>query len=177
MPALWQALTDAQRANWAALADANTVPNKIGQMIHLSGFGMYSRTNALRLLGAQAALATAPVDIPSTTLTPPTALVLDTSAGTLAGAVTAADPWAATTGGRLFIFITKGQNPTRISPTGGFTFWAAVSGNTGTPPTAIALTVPPVGIVTGRVYFIRFRAEDSLGRVSAEQIVRVVAVP
>ena len=75
------------------------------------------------------------------------------------------------------MFITQGQNPTRFSPSGGYTFWASVLGNTGTPPTAIALSTTPVAIIAGRQYFVRFRAIDVDGRVSAEQIQRVAAVP
>jgi len=175
MPAAWAALTTAQQGAWNDLASANTVPNKLGDPIKLTGFTMYSRTNVLRLLGGLAQLAAAPTTIPTTTLTPPTSITLTASTGTLAANVTNTDPWAATTGGRLFVFITQGQNPTRQSPTGGFTFWGSVSGNTSTPPATLSLTVPPVSIIATRVYFVRFRAIDSVGRVSADQIVRVVA--
>lgn len=177
MPAAWQALTAPQRQAWIDLFLANTVPNKLGEAIHLSGFNGYSRTNTLRLLAAQTLLATAPTTIPSTVLTQPSALVLDVSASTLAANVTNTDPWAVTTGGFLYVFITTGQNPTRLSPTGGYTFWAVVAGNTGTPPATLTLSTPPIAIVLGRQYFVRFRAMDSVGRVSAESIVRVAATP
>jgi hypothetical protein len=171
----WQALTGAQRQAWTDLFAANPVPNKIGEAIKLSGFNGYVRVNTLQALGTLARLVAPPPDVPSTTLTAPTALVLTASAGTLAGSVTNTDPWAVTTGGKLFVFITTGQNPGRVSPSGGFTFWNAVSGLTATPPATIALTVPPVAMVAGRVYFLRFVAKDSLGRISAEQIFRVIA--
>jgi hypothetical protein len=161
------------------VAEAWTAVNKLGETIKLSGFAWFTKLNAVgATLGTGTAPFTAPpVDIPSTTLTPPDTLVLDVSGGTLVGNVNPADPWATDDDGRLGVFITAGQNPGRFSPTGGYTFWGTVPGNTAVPTTAIALSTPPVGLVAGRVYFIRFVAQDADGRVSADVIVRAVAVP
>lgn len=178
-PATWYALTDLQRAAWNGVADSWTAVNKLGETIKLSGFAWFCRSNAV---ASTLGLGTAPIvvpppDIPSTTLHPPTALVLDVSAGTLVGTLDDTDPWAGNDDARLGVFITQGQNPGRFSPTGGYTLWSSVAGNTATPVNALSINVPPVGLVAGRQYFVRFVAEDELGRVSADVIQRVTAVP
>jgi hypothetical protein len=179
MAALWYGLTDDQRAAWNGVADAWTAVNKLGETIKLSGFAWFCRSNAV---ASTLGLGTAPIsdpppDIPSTTLHPPTLLGLDVSSGLLTGTLDPTDPWAGDDDARLGVFITQGQNPGRFSPTGGYTFWASVAGNTTTPVSALSVGTGPVGLVAGRQYFLRFVAQDSLGRVSADVIQRVTATP
>lgn len=178
-PEAWYGLTDEQRAAWNGVATAWTSVNKLGEAIKLSGFAWFCRSNATRgTLDPDLAVFTDPPgDIPTTTLNPPTDLVLDVSAGTLVGTLNDADPWAGQANGRLGVFITEGQNPGRFSPTGGYTYWATVSGNAMTPVSALSINTPPVGLVAGRQYFVRFVAMDEDGRVSADVIQRVTATP
>lgn len=172
----WTALTDAQRAAWNAVATTWTGVNKLGETIKLSGFNWFTKANATAALAGTGPFTTAPDTIPSTSLHPPTALVLDTSAHSVTATVDDTDPWAGDADGRLLVFMTQGQNPGRISPNGGFTFVASFPGNT-TPVSSITTASLPVAVVEGRVYFFRFVALDADGRVSAEVIQGVTATP
>lgn len=172
----WSSLTDDARAAWDDRATTWTAVNRIGETIKLSGFNWYCRTNSLRALTGQAEVVVPFDDIPTTILHPPTSGALDASSQSLAADVDSTDPWAGDAGGRLNVFITRGQNPGRISPSGGFTFVASFPGN-GTPVTGIATSSLPVVITTGRVYFVRFVALDAEGRVSADVIQRIVGTP
>jgi hypothetical protein len=173
----WSAITQEQRDAWNDVATVWTTVNKLGEVVKLSGFNWFTRANSLLSLTGQTQITVPPDDIPTTSLHPPTALVADTSAQSLAASIDDTDPWASLAAGRLLVFITQGQNPGRQSPSGGFTFAAAVNGNAVTPPTTLSLTSLPVAIVSGRVYFVRFVATDGLGRVSAEVIQSTIAVP
>jgi hypothetical protein len=44
---LWTTLTAVQRSQWAVYAQEHPVPNRLGEMITLSGFGWYCRANGL----------------------------------------------------------------------------------------------------------------------------------
>lgn len=173
----WNSLTKPQRDAWNDVATTWTAVNKLGEVVKLSGFNWFCRANALLSLTGQPNVIVPPDDIPTTTLHPPTALVLDVSAHSLTATIDDTDPWANTDDGRLLVFMTQGQNPGRNSPSGGFTFAAATAGDAGTPPTTISLTSLPVSLITGRVYFVRFVATDGLGRVSAEVIQSAIPVP
>lgn len=173
----WSGLTPEQRAAWDDRATTWTGVNKIGETIKLSGFNWFTRTNAQRALSGQAQVTDPFDDIPTTELHPPSAGALDASSQSLAFDVDSADAWAGDDNGRLLVFITRGQNPGRISPSGGFTFVAAFDGNTAVPTTGISTSSLPVVITTGRQYFVRFVALDAEGRVSAEVIQRVTGTP
>ena len=172
----WAALTPDQRAAWDDRATTWTTVNKLGEVIKISGFNWFCRTNASRSLAGQGQVSDPFDDIPTTELHPPTNGTLDASAQSLAADVDSADPWAGDANGRLLVFMTRGQNPGRISPSGGFTFVAAFPGNV-VPVTGIATSSLPVVVTAGRNYFVRYVALDADGRVSAEVIQRVVGTP
>lgn len=176
LPAAWYALTDAERTAWNDVATTWTTTNKLGDVIKLSGFGWFSKMNATRntLDVTVGPVSDPPVDIPSTILTPPDTIALNSSSGHLTGNVNDTDPWDADDDGRCGVFITQGQNPGRFSPNGGFTYWATLSGNTAVPPGAFTLMAAPVALVPGRVYFVRFVAQSATGQVSPDVIIRVV---
>lgn len=71
----WQALTDAQRAAWVAWAQANSVTNRLGHAITLTGIAAFNSLNT-RLRLALAAPITAPPIIP-----PPNGLLTLTQQG------------------------------------------------------------------------------------------------
>lgn len=172
----WTALTDDQRSAWDSVASAWTGTNRLGETIKLSGFNWFCKANATAALSGLTPLTDPPDTIPSTDLHPPTDATLDASSQSLAADVDPADAWAGDADGHLLVFMTDGQNPGRKSPTGGYTFVASFPGNA-TPVTSIATSDLPRVIVEGRVYFLRFVAQDADGRVSAEVVQRVVGTP
>lgn len=174
--AAWTALDDTQRSAWDSVASAWTGTNKLGETIKLSGFNWFAKINATAALSGLTPLTDPPDTIPSTDLHPPENATLDASSQSLAADVDSSDAWAGNTNGHLLVFMTDGQNPGRKSPTGGFTFVASFAGN-GTPVVAITTSTLPRVLVAGRVYFLRFVAQDADGRVSAEVVQRVVATP
>lgn len=58
----WSTLTVAQRALWEAYAEAHPVPNRLGQMIVLSGLAMFLRLNFNILDWGGVLIATPPVE-------------------------------------------------------------------------------------------------------------------
>lgn len=174
--AAWTALDDSQRAAWDSVASAWTGTNRLGETIKLSGFNWFCKANATAALSGLTPLTDPPTTIPSTDLHPPSDATLDASSQSFAADVDPTDTWAGQATGHILLFMTDGQNPGRKSPTGGFTFVASFPGN-GTPVTGITTTTLPRVVVEGRVYFIRYVAQDADGRVSAEVIQRVVGTP
>lgn len=174
--AQWRELDPEDQATWFAYADGTPVSNKLGEQIKLSGIDWFTRINSLRGLAGQALLSAAPAGFGQPIFSPPTGVEVDHGTGQITGTLEPTDSWAATTNGRLFVFITPGQSPGRYSPVNAFRFVGTVAGNTGSPPAVLGMTVSNgIALVAGQVYFVRFRSQDSTGRVSLDNIQRVVA--
>lgn len=174
----WDSLTDAQRAAWNSAAMNVTVPNKIGQQIHLSGINWFVKVNALRAQNSMTQISDPPNPFNSAEFTPPSALVLDVSAKTLAFNVTSTDTWAGEAGGRLSVYLSTGQSPGVNSPVANYTLVGTVSGNATPITTGTVAVDDAVRVITnGQAYFVRFRVQDAEGRVSQDNIQRVLATP
>lgn len=174
----WAGLTDAQRAAWNEGAMNITVPNKIGVQIHLSGINWFVKINSLRAQNSLSQISTPPVPFVSTDLTPPTSLVLDVSAKTLAFNLPGGDTYAGEAGGRLNVYMSTGQSAGVNSPVSNYTLIGTVSGNVTPITTGLVNVSDTVRTITnGNAYFVRFRAQDAEGRVSIDNIQRVLATP
>jgi len=161
-------LTAAERAAWDTYAANTPVVDKIGQSIYLTGLNMYIRSNAPSINDASLSIIdTAPTVFTLGDLTAP---VLSQGLGNVSIAYDNSDAWAVTTGGALFIYSSRPQNPSINFFKGPYRFSTAVLGDTSTPPTspeAISWSALPFSIGVGQKAFFKINALDSTGRLSA----------
>ena len=175
----WPTLTSAQRSAWNSFADTNLVPNKLGDLVKISGIDWFVRANSLQSLAGNALLTDPPTGTGTTLLTNATFTSLTVSTGDVVFTIDSTNDWANEDDGRLFVFATQPLSPGRNAPAGSFQYIGAVSGDSGTPPTSpqtLAMTATRTP-VAGQVQFFRLIAIDGSGRQSVQQIARVVAVP
>lgn len=175
----WNSLTDAQRAAWNSFAETNLVPNKMGDLVKLSGIDWYVKVNSLQSLAGTAALTAPPTGSPSTMLTDVTINSVTVSTGNVIFTIDNTNDWANGNDGRLFVFATQPLSAGRNAAAGSFQYIGAVHGNATTPPTSpqtLAMGTARVPVAT-QAQFFRFVAIDGEGRMSVQQVKRAVAVP
>lgn len=122
---MWSgALTADQRAAWTLFAQANPVPNRLGDSIILSGLAMFNRLNqVLSQIGSPPVL-DAPTDLSVPALA--SALSYDPSA---AGSILVnTDAQAVVSGAKYYISATGCLAAGRTPPTSGYRFMAALPG-------------------------------------------------
>jgi hypothetical protein len=167
-------VTQAQRDAWENYAALTPVTNRLGDELILSGQQMYIRCNTVRVQAGVAEVDAGPTAPGNTALTLITLSPVVTSFDVN---YTNTDPWAITTGGGLNIQTSRGQSPTINYFKGPFRFKEAALGNTATPPTSpVNMSEDAFGgaHVIGQRSYVRARAFESDGRISAEQIISAI---
>lgn len=158
-------LTDLQRAEWKAYAEAVPVINSFGDPIILTANAMYVRCNAIRI---QAGLD--PVDDGPAILLggeSPTNVVLTAveAAQALSFAFTNTDDWAGEVGGALICYTGIPKSPTVNFYNGPYRLAKVVLGAV-VPPVSPSAGVSPYAIQTGQRLFGYCRAVRADGRIS-----------
>lgn len=154
-------LTDAQRANWEAIAPENA-----------SGIDTYIKSNAQILLGSETRVDDPPASL-SLSVNPMTTVAIDASADTLTfvNSSIAAD---------LHVNVYAQLFPQRASQLSqnGHTTWIDVKSLAAAGTNTVNLaTIPGLsGAVAGDIVYVRFVQFDETGRVAVEQIERVTVV-
>lgn len=165
----WRAtLTLAQRTAWEDLANSGSGT--------VSGEALYVGNNSVLTLGGGARQDTAPASA-SCILSPfTTAPTIASSTGQITVTLpNVTDPWAATQGGVLNVFITPQQSASRLARQFSFQLVDSVLRGVGAPTTPFTIDYPPAlgSPVAGRIVYIRFVSAAVDGRKSGEQIFRM----
>jgi hypothetical protein len=166
-----QTLTAAQRTAWSTYAANVPLVNSLGDARLVSGMNMYVRSNAPRVVAGADVVDAGPTTYSLATFTPVTAT------GSEGGAdidveYTDTDDWAIAEGGHLIV-----QASAQISPTinffkGPFVFAATADGAAVAPASPLNIPRSPADTEGNKVY-IRVRASNPDGRLSASQIVAI----
>ena len=158
-------LTDANRSAWETYAQAISVPNRLGEMVHITGFNMFVRFNSIYIRHPFAEVKPGP-----------TTLALPTQDSTFAVAGSAAtqllsitfdntQDWAKSSACFLTVFMGRPKLITRNQFNGPWKRAGDIL-EAGTPPTSPQTLAAPMTLVAGQKVFVYARAVLSDGRVS-----------
>lgn len=139
-------LSAAQRQAWTDFSNNVTVPNRIGQQVHLSGIAMFSKANSVRVQAALPIVPDGPLINSLANFTAPIPNVpLATGDAFVAFTVDAGDEWQ-DVGGFISLYAAKTQNEAINFFRGPFQFQSTFLGGTAT-LTGISLNL--ASLVTG----------------------------
>ncbi len=129
-----QTLNNASRILWNEYAAGVTMPNVLGEAVHISGFNHYIRSNAFRISLGFAAIDAAPAIMEIPAQDPSLAIAPSAGAQQLNVSFDDTMDWANETGGVLFVHQGKPQNPQRFFFGGPYRWCTCVGGDDVTPP-------------------------------------------
>lgn len=164
---LWnQTLTPVQRAGWAQYADNVPMTNRFGEVMNLSGFNMFARTNAARLYHDMDAVIDAP-SIFSLAGTDPT-LSITPQPGTNQVEVVFDDDldWVSEDGAAMLLYEGAPQNPGVNFFAGPWKRLGKIGGSGTTPPTSSVLLNSSYELTAGQRQWLRARIVRADGRLS-----------
>ena len=168
--------TDANiKAAWSSYAAATPLRDVLGRELYLTGLTMFLRTYVFYNINSVDPPEQSPAEPGLAELTPPTVTWDDTTQKVKVQFATS-DPWASATGGFLAVFCSLPQSRSRNYWRGPYVRLGKVPGSA-TPPTSPQSFSPPAEILGDMRLFLRFRAADSDGRLSAESFSQVDVTP
>lgn len=161
-----QVLTAAQRQAWDLYASSVAMKNKLGEVVYLSGFNHYIRSNAIRSMQGVAVIDAGPVlfELPPKDPTFTETASEGTQFVTCAFDVTM--DWAVEDGSYLFIFEGRPQNPQREFFAGPWRYLVKVAGVDPGGPGSPVVTATEFGIAELQHLWSYARISRADGRLS-----------
>ena len=137
LTARWaQTLTAAQRTAWNLYADSVNMKNRLGEVVHLSGFNHYIRSNAIRQTNALTVIDAGPTifELPEKD----SLFAITASEGTqiISAVFDTAPDWLDENDGHLVVYQGQPQNAQRNFFAGPWRFGEHEDGDSVTPPTS-----------------------------------------
>ena len=165
----WRNQLQQLRDDWNAWAAVNPSVNPLGQAMYPSGFQRFVGYYAF----ARTANLTMPIDLNAPTemgeafLTPPTSVVVDASAKTVAFVFDPTDLWANLPTGALVLFVTRQVSPGKSYIVGPYRRAGVLPGAVVPPTSPATLSYPaPFALNAGNKVGLCFRAIDPDRRLS-----------
>lgn len=159
-------LTPAQRTAWNLYADSVNMLNKLGEVVHLSGFNHFVRSNAIRKRNADAVIVTGPTTFDIPEHDPLLAQSSSEATQNLTVVYDDTEEWCDLDDAHMYIFVGKPMNPQRNFFAGPWKFGDALDGSVATPPTSPATVASPFAIAEGQALWIYARIAMDDGRLS-----------
>lgn len=168
LAALWTGtLTVAQRAAWDVYASNVTLPNPLGDEIHLTGLNHYIRSNLPRLQASVARVDAAPTTFDLGDFAPPTGITGDATANEVDVAFVDTDDWVDEDGAHMLVFSSREQNMSKMYFKGPYRYAGKIAGDSVTPPTTPAAITSPFALTADNAVFSMVRVSRADGRLSA----------
>lgn len=163
----WSQTLDAdQRAAWGHYADNLNMLNKLGEVMRLSGFNHFVRSNAIRKRNGDTVVLDGPSIFEIPEHDPTFAFTLSAATQELSVTFDNTAGWASEAGGHLYVFVGTPQNPQRNFFAGPWKFGDVIDGDEITPPTSPATIVSPWVVYEGQRVWIYGRISRLDGRLS-----------
>lgn len=159
--------TAAQRAAWATYAGNVSVQNRLGQSITLTGWNMFSRTNASLLYNDLALIVDAPTEFSLAEQDSTLAITVSEATQLISVAFDDTMTWCDEDDAQLLIYASRPQNETVNYFKGPYRIAGAIAGDSGTPPTSPTTIAVPFPVVEGQKVFVQARILRADGRLSA----------
>lgn len=165
--AWFNTLTAAQRAAWAVYASNVSVQNRLGESITLTGWNMFSRTNACMLYNDYAIVADAPTEFSMAEQDSTLAVTASEATQLVSVAFDDTMAWLDEDGAALLIYVSRPQNATVNFFKGPYLIAGKIEGDSSTPPTTPTTIALPFAAVEGQKLFVQARIVRADGRLSA----------
>ena len=164
------ALNDAERTAWNSYAAAVPMTNKLGEVIHLTGFNHFIRSNIPRLEAVHAIVTAGPVVMALPSQDPTLAIAVNGATNQITVTFDDTMDWCTEDDAFLWVHLATPQNPTRTFCDGP---WRRNMFLEGVDPGGIASPFGPAGInawtfATGQRVFAKARIQRADGRLSGE---------
>jgi len=143
-------MTQAERDAWETYAAAVNWQNALGEVVHLTGFQMFMRSNARRLACSATIVEAGPTTLSLPGADPTLAITGTASDQLLSVVFDNTLDWAGETGSYLAIYMGQPKCTTRNFFGGPWRFADVIAGVTGTPPTSPATMTAPFVLVEGQ---------------------------
>lgn len=159
-------LTAAQREGWNDYAANVDVTNRLGEVMNLSGFNHFFRTNSCLVYNGYDIVEDAPAIFSLADQPILTSVSGDPATQELSVAYDSTEDWANETGGALLVYAGLPQNPNVNFFDGPWRVLDSVDGDDTTPPTSPLIATCPFTIADGQKIWVKARAVLADGRVS-----------
>ncbi len=161
-----QTLTAIQRTAWNLYADNVNMKNRLGEVIHLSGFNHYIRSNAFRARASFTIVDAGPVIFELPTQDPLYSITISEAAQQITSTYDDTLAWANETGGYLLLAHGQPQNAQRNFFAGPWRVVGAVPGVDGVPPASPSVNAIGFPVAEGQRNWCRARIAMADGRLS-----------
>lgn len=161
-------MTDAMRTAWATYANSVDWKNKLGEIVALTGFNMFIRSNAALITAGGTLVTAGPTALGLPPADPTFAVAGSEASAKLSVTFDNTMDWAGETGGFLSVEMGCPQNPTRNFFGGPYRFADAILGDDTTPPTSPAEIDPPFTLTEGQKVWCRARIIRADARCSTQ---------
>lgn len=159
-------LTPAERTAWGLYADSVNMLNRLGEVMHLSGFNHFIRSNAIRKRNADTVITPGPVIFELPEHDPTLAFTASEAAQELEVTYDDTEEWCDLDNAHMYIFMGKPMNGQRNFFAGPWRLAHVIDGNATTPPTSPATVTCPFAIAEGQALWIYARIALADGRLS-----------
>ena len=161
-----ETLTAAQRTAWATYAAAVAMENRLGEVIHLSGFNHYIRSNSVLLQISQSPVDDGPTELALPSMDPLFACTGDETSGNISVDGDDELEWLDEDGAFLVTYQGVPQNPTRNFYGGPTRLLDTIEGDSVTPPTLPDSQAAVFTLTTGQRVWVAARIIRADGRMS-----------
>lgn len=155
-----------QRIAWQLYADSVNMLNRLGEVMHLSGYNHFIRSNAIRKNQADAVILPGPTIFEIPEHDPLFAFVCDETSQELTVTYDDTEEWCDLDDAHLYIYVGKPMNAQRNFFAGPWKFGLAVDGDVATPPSSPATVPSPFALAEGQRIWIYGRISLADGRLS-----------
>lgn len=164
--AWFNTLTAAQRIDWGVYASNTPVTNRLGQSINLTGWNMFSRTNASQLYNDLPIIAAAPTEFSLAEQDSTLSITCSEASQEISVAFDDTMAWLDEDGAYLIVYASRPQNPTINYFKGPYMIAGKIAGDSSTPPTTPTTMAVPFAVVEGQKLFAQARIVRADGRLS-----------
>jgi len=161
-----QTLTDNQRIAWQLYADSVNMKNKLGEVIKLSGFNHYIRSNVMRNRIGLGVIDDGPVIFEIPEADPGFAITASEATQEISFAYDAGMDWADENGGWLILHGGQPQNAQCNFFAGPWRYCSVVEGVNGAPPASPKVATSPFAVAEGQRLWTYARIIRADGRLS-----------
>jgi len=162
-----ETLTAAQRTAWQLYADSVNMTNRLGEVMNLSGFNHYIRSNSILAQQGITLIDAGPTDftLPEADAT----FALTASEATQLATITFDDTldWCDLDEAYMFVFCGRPRSVTRNFFDGPYRYMDNIAGDSGTPPTSTETMTTPFVVTEGQVITCYARIALPDGRITA----------
>ena len=164
---IWgQDLSAVERTAWNLYASSVAMKNKLGEVVYLSGFNHFIRSNSCRLRASQSTIKPGPTNFVLPPADPAMAITASAAGQSISLAFNAAMNWCKVTGSFLHLSMGQPQNPQKNFFNGPWKSAGALQGNTAVPITSPQVIPVVFAIALGQRIWMAARIQEVDGRLS-----------